>query len=98
MVRVEYCFSVKVRATATDEINLMFVPTVSESDIQQVKTALAINNINIPNWVKSMSVKDLDTLFDLLESDKKRAGQITSIIAPFMPFICEYSELEAGHF
>ncbi|CAE7729311.1 Pol, partial [Symbiodinium microadriaticum] len=68
----------------------MFVPTVLETHIQQVKNALAI----ILNWVQSMSEKQLDTMFEMLESERKKSVQITSVVALFMPFVREYSEFE----
>ncbi|OLP76881.1 hypothetical protein AK812_SmicGene43126 [Symbiodinium microadriaticum] len=71
----------------------MFVPTVLETHIQQVKNALAI----ILNWVQSMSEKQLDTMFEMLESERKKSVQITSVVALFMPFVREYSEFEVGN-
>ena len=77
----------------SDLMMLGLTPSCKPTDIEQVKNGLAIKSVMIQEWVKSLTLKDLQDMNDIGDKQGK-AGNISTVAKPYIAFIKEAAVLE----
>ena len=84
----------KRKTTSTDDnVIVLIAPTVLSSDPDCIRQALQLKGLNIEPWVKGLSKQKLKDFMDTLDSQPK-TGNLPSLIAPYLSFITEWSNLK----